>query len=323
MRRGSNITRLRGLFRRANPETCATSVTRNTDPVEDEFFEGKRPPTFLQQVSAKSGGRCGTRVRHLYRHSRALLPSNGLSVGTLNTQGLQWNLLIHRDKLSTVLRIARERRLDVLTLSELHFQEVNQPAVVYIEEFLCVRYMPTSEEGLCRFSLEEMKQDNERVSCDRRPVNTQVIAGAVRQQAIDETMGFLPSRQEFSRALAALKESAPGQDNVTATMLKNCGSRAQEQLYSMICQMWTTDAAQWDQLLTTGIGVMLFKNGKRVAFGDIDDIDLHFVWQAWHLVTWSFVLCGRRGAYETGLGLDGLTGSAWGDWANYTASPLR
>ena len=27
--------------------------------------------------------------------------------------------------------------------------------------------------------------------------------------------------------------------------------------------------------------------------------------------------------YQSSFGQDGLTGSAWGDWANYTASPLR
>ena len=32
-------------------------------------------------------------------------------------------------------------------------------------------------------------------------------------------------------------------------------------------------------------------------------IDLHSVWQAWHLVTSTFILCGRRGAYFTGLAL--------------------
>eukprot|EP00435_Cladocopium_sp_Y103_P016895 s4817_g4.t1 len=37
-----------------------------------------------------------------------------------------------------------------------------------------------------------------------------------------------------------------------------------------------------------------------VAFGDID---LHLVWQAWHLVTSTFTLCGRRGTYGTQLAL--------------------
>ena len=37
-----------------------------------------------------------------------------------------------------------------------------------------------------------------------------------------------------------------------------------------------------------------------VALGDIDP---HFAWQAWHLVTWTCTLRGRRGTYGTGLAL--------------------
>eukprot|EP00435_Cladocopium_sp_Y103_P004356 s2905_g1.t1 len=37
-----------------------------------------------------------------------------------------------------------------------------------------------------------------------------------------------------------------------------------------------------------------------VAFGDMD---LHIAWQAWRLGTWTFTLCGRRGAYGTQLAL--------------------
>ena len=33
------------------------------------------------------------------------------------------------------------------------------------------------------------------------------------------------------------------------------------------------------------------------------DIDLHFVWQAWHFMTWIVTLRGRRGTYGTGLAL--------------------
>ena len=49
-----------------------------------------------------------------------------------------------------------------------------------------------------------------------------------------------------------------------------------------------------------------------VALGDmaftlrgmaLGDIDLHFAWQAWHLVTWIVTLRGRRGTYGTGLAL--------------------
>eukprot|EP00435_Cladocopium_sp_Y103_P048549 s1622_g14.t1 len=38
-----------------------------------------------------------------------------------------------------------------------------------------------------------------------------------------------------------------------------------------------------------------------VAGVALGDIDLHFVWQAWHLATWTFTLCGRRATYGTQL----------------------
>ena len=40
-----------------------------------------------------------------------------------------------------------------------------------------------------------------------------------------------------------------------------------------------------------------------VAGVALGDMDLHFAWQAWHLVTWIVTLRGRRGAYGTGLAL--------------------
>eukprot|EP00435_Cladocopium_sp_Y103_P039663 s3172_g10.t1 len=40
-----------------------------------------------------------------------------------------------------------------------------------------------------------------------------------------------------------------------------------------------------------------------VAGVALGDMDLRFVWQAWRLATWTFTLCGRRGAYGIQLGL--------------------
>ena len=40
------------------------------------------------------------------------------------------------------------------------------------------------------------------------------------------------------------------------------------------------------------------------------DMDLHFAWQAWHLVTWTCTLRGKRGAYGTGLVLVTRSGAA-------------
>ena len=40
-----------------------------------------------------------------------------------------------------------------------------------------------------------------------------------------------------------------------------------------------------------------------VAGVALGDMDLHFAWQAWHLVTWIVTLRGRCGTYGTGLAL--------------------
>lgn len=128
---------------------------------------------------------------------------------------------------------------------------------------LGVRNVNFSEEGLCRFSLQQMKQHNEQVSHGRLPVDLEMVADAVAQRPIDASLGFLPTRQEFRRALSALRESSPGKDAVTSIMLRFSGVRAQEQLYRLVCQCWTSDGSSWDSLLTTGLGVMLFKTGDK------------------------------------------------------------
>ena len=43
----------------------------------------------------------------------------------------------------------------------------------------------------------------------------------------------------------------------------------------------------------------------------LGDIDLHFVWQAWHLLTSTFTLCGQCGTYGTGLALVARQGPVW------------
>ena len=40
-----------------------------------------------------------------------------------------------------------------------------------------------------------------------------------------------------------------------------------------------------------------------VAGVALGDMDLHFAWQAWQLVTWIVTLRGRRGTYGTGPAL--------------------
>ena len=54
-----------------------------------------------------------------------------------------------------------------------------------------------------------------------------------------------------------------------------------------------------------------------VALGDIDH---HFAWQAWHLVTWTCTLHGRRGIYGTGLALVARLVPSWKMFSSGTSA---
>ena len=61
-------------------------------------------------------------------------------MGTINSQGLEWCRLSHRDKLRQVLELFRVQQLDILTISEMHNSENEKTSFerVYIEETLCI-----------------------------------------------------------------------------------------------------------------------------------------------------------------------------------------
>ena len=49
-----------------------------------------------------------------------------------------------------------------------------------------------------------------------------------------------------------------------------------------------------------GAGVALTALGDALGPGLTPVTPRHFAWQAWHLVTWTVTLCGKRGTYGTG-----------------------
>ena len=136
-RRADDTLGLTGLFRRVDPGASIPHGLQNNYPVEGTVKADKHPSPFLQCLQGSAGGRCRTRFRHLYRKGAAQKPSGGLAVGTLNVQGLQWDRLTHRPKLTSVITIARDSQLDILCLSELHFTDL-QLQVVYLEEFVLI-----------------------------------------------------------------------------------------------------------------------------------------------------------------------------------------
>ena len=127
--------RVHGLFRGVDHAPSASA--RNVYPVVKPDESG--PPRSHPWLIARSGGvkGCGRRRdrrRRVFRQSFQLRPSCGLRVGTVNTQRLQWNLVLHVAKLKALLVTARRHSFDVLLVSDLHFQHFEEQ-VLYVEEF--------------------------------------------------------------------------------------------------------------------------------------------------------------------------------------------
>ena len=117
--------------------------------------------------------------------------------------------------------------------------------------------------GSAPFSLAQLRAHNLDVSSRAKAVDLADIDKAVKQRPVDHTLGDLPTRFEFSNAIASIRESAPGKDGVSAYMIRFGGDLSHDQLYKIMCQMWTTPATQWESILRTGLGVPLHKSGDR------------------------------------------------------------
>ena len=126
-------SRLLGLSRR---------VDSGDRPIRDTTYPVVRcqrhvkEPSLYAYADKPAGGRRHNRIRHVYRKSRAFGPRNTLSIATLNTQGMSWHHLGHRDKLLFLLQYMRQKKLDLISLSEMHATQ--GPCVVHLEEFVLV-----------------------------------------------------------------------------------------------------------------------------------------------------------------------------------------
>ena len=133
--------RVRNLFRGVSSESCASA--QKTYPVEKPCKNGEPLRSHLW-LSAHSGGikRCGRRRdrhRRLFRQSfRLRFSSLALRIGTVNTQGFQWNLARHESKLKALVSTMRRHSFDVLMVSDLHYTGSVQTSIVYVEEFCFV-----------------------------------------------------------------------------------------------------------------------------------------------------------------------------------------
>ena len=132
--------RVCGLFRRVPHTSCAPRA-QNVYPVEKSCLPAE-PNRSHPWLSILSGGvkRCGrhrNRRRRLFRSSFQYSPSGGLKLGTVNAQGLQWNLVAHASKLKALIVTAQTHAFDAVLVSDLHFHDL-QVHIVYVEQFCLI-----------------------------------------------------------------------------------------------------------------------------------------------------------------------------------------
>ena len=90
-------------------------------------------------------------------------------------------------------------------------------------------------------------------------VDFAVIDRAAPQLPTCHELGDLPTWPEFLTALNGVKESSPGKNGVSANMLKFGGPLVHQQVYRIVCAMWSTPATEWALRLKNRLGHSSFQ----------------------------------------------------------------
>ena len=120
-----------------------------------------------------------------------------------------------------------------------------------------------SQEGREHFSLQQAREHFQQTMADPLPVDQQLIE-ALPTIPTSDWLGFVPTSIEIKDALSALKESAPGDDQITALMLRLSGELGHRLLINLVKDLWTLPGDQWPPSLHKAVGVLLWKRkGSR------------------------------------------------------------
>ena len=82
-----------------------------------------------------------------------------------------------------------------------------------------------------------------------------------------------PTKLDVERAIKKMKNGkAPGEDNITAEMLKYVGEKAIIEIYNMVLQIWNSEVMPDDW--KTGLIVPMYKEGDKMNRANYRDITL-------------------------------------------------
>ena len=78
---------------------------------------------------------------------------------------------------------------------------------------------------------------------------------------VDASLGEPPDADELAHAIAEMKESMSGSDEVSISMIKLGGDSLLVDIVKMIRGVWRQEPERWEVALNTAVGVLLHKKG--------------------------------------------------------------
>ena len=89
------------------------------------------------------------------------------------------------------------------------------------------------------------------------------LRGNQEAQAANDRMNVIPSEEEIMKAIEETKDSAPGEDGIRISYIKQADQEILRRIIDMVRFMFTHGAKQWDEGLKVGLMCPIFKKGNR------------------------------------------------------------
>ena len=110
-----------------------------------------------------------------------------------------------------------------------------------------------------QFSPEDLRKHFSEIGSCVNDVSEEMLAGIEPIRPICHELDVVPEAEEILRNLCAMRESAPGPDMITVSMLKAGGKLLHEKIVYTVQKMWESEPEDWEQICHEYAVVALFK----------------------------------------------------------------
>jgi len=114
-----------------------------------------------------------------------------------------------------------------------------------------------------RFSPEQLREHFSSIGSKVNNVDEEMLQQVPQIVPVCEELGDCPSDAEIWVALRGMRESAPGPDLVTVSLLKHGGNMLKQKVVDFVREMWDKPPEQWESICHEAEVIALFKKGAR------------------------------------------------------------